>query len=228
MDYWLPTPYLHHMNMYMIPGLGADKRMYTSQLRVFPHAQVLEHMLPVKGQSLTEYAHRFIPLIDTTQPFVLLGTSLGGMVSVELARVLKPEKVILLASVKNRNELPYFIRAMRYLNLHKPIPGSAYIRLNNILGNRLAGRGESKIAKLIVEMAADCNPAFIEWAVNAVINWRPPVEYPANIIHIHGTADMLFPYSRIANGIAVKNGSHVMNIANPGEVNRLLLEVVGN
>jgi hypothetical protein len=214
------------MNMYMIPGLGADKRMYTSQLRVFPHAQVLEHLAPVKGQTLREYAHRFIPLIDTTQPFILLGTSLGGMVSVELAHVLNPEKVILLASVKNRNELPYFIRAMRYLKLHKPIPGSAYIRLNNLLGNRLAGRGEGKIAKLIVEMAADCNPAFIEWAVDAVIHWQPPVEYPKNIIHLHGTADMLFPYSRIANGIAVKNGSHVMNISIPAEVNRLLLEAI--
>lgn len=210
----------------MIPGLGADKRMYAPQLRAFPNALVLEHLPSCKGESIADYALRFIPLINTTQPFVLLGTSLGGMVAVELSRVLQPQKIILIASVKNRSEMPYFIRSMKYLHLHQPLSGNFYKRFNSLLISRLDNNRHSTVAELIYQMTADARPEFIEWAIDAVIRWDPPEDYRSDIVHLHGTKDLLFPYSRIKNAIPVSNGSHVMNLTMSVEVNRILKEIL--
>lgn len=210
----------------MIPGLGADNRMFAPQLKVFPNAIVLEHLPAQKGETITDYAKRFVPRIDTSTPFVLLGSSLGGIISMELSRLIQPEKVILLASVKNRNEMPHFIRSMKYLRLHKPIKGGLYKKAHRLAVWRLSNRGEGEMAQVIVEMLMDTPSEFFEWAIDAVINWQPPVEYSNNIVHIHGTKDTLFPYSRISNAIPIKNGSHILNLIMSNEVNRILKEVI--
>lgn len=210
------------MKIYLIPGLGADKRMYQSQLRVLPGAQVLEHLPPFKGQTLAQYAQRLAPAIDTSQPFTLIGTSLGGMLAQELAQYVKPQKIILIASVKGRNELPAFIRSMRYLNLHRLITGNMFKSVNNLAARRLDSRGDSPAADLIKAMIDDASPQFITWAINAVINWHP-LPHTTNIIHIHGSNDTLFPVSLIKNPVIIKGGSHVMNITMSDEVNQALL-----
>ncbi len=214
------------MNIYLLPGLGADKRMYQKQLAVLPGAIVIEHLPPVKAETLGAYAKRVAERIDTNLPFVLIGTSLGGMVCMELSRFISPEKIVLISSVKNRSELPLFIRSMKYLNLHRLIRGNGYKRFNNLIVKRLDARGDSAVAQLIRDMTNDTNPDFIQWAINAVINWNPEGITTNNVVHIHGTADQLFNYSLIKNAIPVKNGSHVMNMTSSDEVNRILLDVL--
>ncbi|MCW5908948.1 MAG: alpha/beta hydrolase [Chitinophagales bacterium] len=214
------------MNIYLIPGLGADKRMYAPQLQIFPEAQVLEHLPPRKSESLRDYAARLAPSIDNSQPFVLVGTSLGGMISVELSRIVNPTKIVLIASVKSRSEMPYFIRSMKYLRLHKPIKGDFYKKFNSLLVKRLDSRRDSAVAELIRQMTVDASSEFIEWAIDAVIHWQPPTEITTDIVHIHGTKDALFPISKVKNVIPVVNGSHVMNLTMSSEVNKILREVV--
>ena len=215
------------MHIYLIPGLGADKRMYAPQLKVLPNATVLEHLEPVKGETLTQYAQRVAEKIDTAQPFALVGTSLGGIISMELSRLLNHEKIVLIASVKNREEMPMFIRSMRILNLHKLISGESFKSFNNLMVRRLDSRGDSPAANLIKAMTMDASPRFIDWAVNAIINWHGPKDYRPDIVHIHGTKDQLFPIHKIQHAIAIKNGSHVMNITMSYEVNKALLEALG-
>ena len=53
------------MKVYLIPGLGADRRMYQHQLNVFPTAEVIEHFLPAKNETLTSYAQKMGEKIDT-------------------------------------------------------------------------------------------------------------------------------------------------------------------
>jgi pimeloyl-ACP methyl ester carboxylesterase len=211
------------MKIYLIPGLGADKRMYLSQMRVLADAELLEHLPPRKGETLSDYAQRFIPLIDTSVPFALVGTSLGGMVSIELSRFVKPEKVVLIASVKSRNELPLFMRVMKYVKLHRLLSGNGFKRFNTLAVRRLDSRGDGPAAGLITQMILDASPEFIEWAIDAVIHWQPLPDLRKDIVHIHGTNDRLFPFSRIRDAIAIENGSHVMNITMSSEVNKALI-----
>lgn len=214
------------MNIYLIPGLGADKRMYQHQLAILPGAEVIEHFLPEKKETLTSYAKRMAGRIDTSSPFILIGTSLGGIISMELSRILSPDKIILIASIKNRSELPLLFRSMKYFKLHRMITGNRFKQFNKLMVKRLDSRSDSDAAQIIEAMTQDVPSEFIEWAIDAVVNWNPPVEYRTDIIHIHGTNDRLFPISKIKNAIAVNNGSHVMNMTLSAEVNRLLLQAI--
>ena len=91
---------------------------------------------------------------------------------------------------------------------------------------RLDSRRDSEVADIIRAMTEDVPGEFIEWAMDAVVNWNPPEEYRSDIIHLHGTNDLLFPISKIKNAIAIEKGSHVMNMSSSAEVNRLLLKEI--
>lgn len=212
------------MKIYLLPGLGADARMYLPQMKVLNNCEVLEHLNPNKHETLQEYALRLVPKIDTTEKFCLVGTSLGGMLAIELSRHVTPQKVILIATIKDRSEMPGFIRAMKHLKLHKLLKGERIIDMNTLLANRLNNRGDDQIATLLSQMAASTNPRFIEWAIDAVVNWHPAPLPQVPFVHLHGTNDRLFPISRIKNAIPVQGGTHVMNISSSNSVNELLLK----
>jgi len=201
--------------------------MYAPQLKVLPNATVLEHLQAAKNETLTQYAGRVAQKIDTSSSFALVGTSLGGIVSMELSRILNPEKIVLLASVKTRSEMPLFMRAMSVLKLHRLVHANQLKNFNQLLVKRLDSRGDSSAAAVIRQMTHDAPPEFIDWAINAIINWHPPESYRSDIVHIHGTNDQLFPIQKIKNVIPIKNGSHVMNMTMSYDVNKELLKALG-
>ena len=200
--------------------------MYAQQLKVLPNAIVLEHLTAIKGETIAQYANRMAKGIDTSLPFSLVGTSLGGIVSMELSRILKPEKIVLMASIKNRSEMPLFMRSMSTLKLHRLISGHRFKSFNNLLVKRLDSRGDSPAAAVIRQMTNDASAEFIEWAINAIVNWYPPNDYRNDIVHIHGTKDQLFPIQKIKNPTVIPNGSHVMNMTMSYEVNKALLKAL--
>jgi hypothetical protein len=91
---------------------------------------------------------------------------------------------------------------------------------------RLDSRRDSTVASLIRDMTLDASPQFIDWAINAVINWKPSFVLPENLVHIHGSNDTLFPLKYIKQPIVIKNGSHVMNLTLSAEVNKALEKAV--
>ena len=119
--------------------------------------------------------------------------------------------------------MPGFIRSMKYLRLHRLFSGKTYQRLNKIAARRLDSRNDSEAAKLIKAMMLDMQPEFIEWAIDAVIKWNPPLDYRTDVVHIHGTNDLLFPIQKIKNAITVNKGTHIMNMTMSAEVNKHIL-----
>ena len=212
--------------IYLIPGLGADGRMYLPQLKVLKNATVLEHQKPLKGETIAGYARRLSTKIDTTEPFILVGTSLGGIIAIEMAKIVNPDKVIIISSVKHRGEMPAWMRAMKHLKLHNLLSGETYIRLSNSNAKRVLTNRDHTAAKLIVDMQTSSDPEFINWAINEVVNWKGEKEHSKNVIHIHGTSDRLFPHMNIKDAIYIEGGSHVMGMTQPTDVNAALLEAI--
>src|SRR4051812_3682090 len=95
-------------NVYLFPGLGSDERLFEkikldSNYKVIP---IMYHV-PARKATMTEYAIELIKQIDTTQKYIFIGVSIGGMLCVELAGILAPEKVAIISSAKCRSELPF-------------------------------------------------------------------------------------------------------------------------
>lgn len=217
---------MNNKKIYLIPGLGADGRMYMPQLKVLPNAVVLEHQKPLKGETLVQYAKRLSAQVDSSEPFILIGTSLGGIIAIEMARIIHPDKVILISSVKHRGEMPAWMRAMRYLKLHKLLPGKYFIWFSSSKMKRLITRYDTTVTRLLIDMHNNADPEFIEWAIDEVLNWKGGQDYRKDLIHIHGTRDILFPHGNIKDAVYIKGGSHVMGLTQSQDVNRALLRAL--
>jgi pimeloyl-ACP methyl ester carboxylesterase len=219
---------MSNAKIYLIPGLGADGRMYTPQLKVLKDAVILEHQKPLAEEKLTEYARRLSAKVDTSEPFILIGTSLGGMIAIEMSKFVHPEKIILISSVKHRGELPGWMRAMKHLKLHHFLTGERLIRISNSNVKRFISMRDTNVARLIVDMHNSADPEFVGWAINEVVNWNGGKDYRNDIIHIHGTKDRLFPHRNIKNAIYIPGGSHIMGLTQAHDVNKALLEAIGD
>lgn len=73
------------MNLYLFTGLGADERLFEN-LRFESEFNIIyvEYPVPEADVNMTDYAKLLGQQIDSSQPFGLIGVSIGGMICSEL------------------------------------------------------------------------------------------------------------------------------------------------
>lgn len=208
---------------YLISGIATDERAFQYQYDHIPNCVYLPFPRHDKGDTMATYAEKFVPLIDTTQPFNLIGHSMGGIITMELIKQVQPQKVILLSTIKSRAEMPAKLKQLRITHFHKLLPGKGFIH-----SIRVGSKFKSELKQvdglrdLAVSMAEANDPGFLYWAVNAIVKWTGDENYRNDIIHIHGTEDEMFPYSHVRNVIPVFGGTHIMYMTRAEEINRLI------
>ena len=203
--------------LYLIPGLGADYRVFAGLKDQGLDFQVLEFIEPKKKESLREYALRLAEGIDTSQPFMLGGMSLGGIMATEIAKVHRPEMMIMLSSVPSSREIPFYFRMFRYLPIQRLMSG----KFMKAVTPR-SRPDDPAVKQSLRDQRIDADPAFIKWAVEAVVYWRNR-EIPDPMIRIHGTRDLMFPGILCGPRTKIPKGTHVMILANPGIVYQELI-----
>jgi hypothetical protein len=211
----------HVRKILLLPGLGADARMYDSLLTQLPNAKVFEWRYVEGCKSLKSYAEKMAEQFAVL-PDIIIGTSLGGMMAIELSKFIQPEKLILISTAKTRKELPPHLKILKHLPIHKLLSGKAYKTGNEMMARSNRQQNEES-ASLIIDMGRKADARFVKWAIDAVLKWDNQL-VPEQYIHIHGTSDALFPIRYIQNPIPVMHGTHVMSITKKDEVNRLIVE----
>ncbi len=119
---------------YLIGGIATDVLLYKHQLNHIPNSIYLPFPKHDAGDIMESYVLKFIPSIDQTKPFNLVGCSMGGIMVMELLNHIHPERVILISSVKCRNEIPLRLRQLKYTHLHKLLSGKAFIK-STVIGS---------------------------------------------------------------------------------------------
>lgn len=210
---------------YFIGGIATDRQLYEHQLAHIPGAVYLPFPVHDPADTMESYVLKFLPLIDSREPFNLVGNSMGGIMTMELLQHIHPQKVILISSVKCRAEMPWKLRQLRYSNLHRLLPGKAFIA-----GVRYGSFFLSEITRVpglratVVEMARNNPPDFLYWCVHAIAHWRGPSGYRKDIIHIHGTKDAMFPFHSVKQVIPVAGGTHNMLLTRKEELTQMLID----
>lgn len=197
---------MSEVRLYFIPGMGADARLFEGLKRQGLEFEVLEFIPAIRGESMAEYAMRLAEGIDQQQPYILAGVSLGGMMASEIAENLKPEKLILISTVKRSAELPFYFKTFRYLPLHKAFSGKFLARYGP---RERRNSMEPWQADILENMRKEADSDFIEWAINAVVNWKKR-KLPPNFVHFHGTQDLLLPGLFVKHREKYAGGKHVM------------------
>lgn len=177
---------------------------------------------PQPEESLENYADRLAEKINTDEPFVLIGTSLGGIMATEIALKHNPVAVIIIGSVPVISQLPGYFRIFERLKLYKLFPGSFY-KFSAIVKHHLT-RENPEDKKIIIRMISETDPAFINWGIQAVLKWRNR-QIPKSLYHIHGTRDEVFPYAFTSPTHTISKGDHVIVITRHEEINNILAEI---
>src|ERR1700712_1706562 len=113
------------MKVYFVSGLAADSRVFKNiQLPDHCEAVFLEWIDPLKNESLKNYSLRLAKGINENEPFAIIGLSMGGMITSEIARAYKPAFTILISSIAGSKQLPFYFKAAGKLRLHKMVPVS--------------------------------------------------------------------------------------------------------
>ncbi|TKC12863.1 alpha/beta hydrolase [Pedobacter polaris] len=59
------------------------------------------------------------------------------------------------------------------------------------------------------------------------MNWENE-DYLSNLIHIHGTADKIFPIKNIRNVIEIPTGGHFMIVNKASQIEQLIFDLLKN
>ena len=206
-------------HIYCISGFGADERIFSKIDFGENDVHFIQWKIPEKHESIESYAKRMQQEITYPNP-ILIGLSFGGMMSVEIAKLILVEKIILVSSVCCRKELPFYMKLTSALNLNRLIPMKPYPILEPIENYNLGV--ETKEEKVLLKEYRDnLNLQYSNWAIGQVVNWKNEW-LPPNFIHIHGTKDHIFPIGKIINPeYKVKNAGHLLLMNNAEEVNEI-------
>jgi hypothetical protein len=145
------------------------------------------------------------------------------MLAAEMAKDDKQMNVIIIASNKSAAEFPSYLRAGKYLPLYKWLPEK--LIKNTRLVNWVLGLKGDEQKKLLAEILAGTDLNFLKWAIEAILDWKEK-ETPANVKHIHGTADKLLPFKYVKADYTIHGGTHLISINKPIEISSLLKELI--
>jgi pimeloyl-ACP methyl ester carboxylesterase len=210
-------------NIYIFTGLGADERVFYKINFGNYNAIHIKWITPLQNETIEAYALRLTQQITTSNP-ILLGLSFGGMIAVEVAKHIDTEKIILVSSSKNKNEVPFYYRLAGKIHLHKIIRARFLVRANKIT-NKIFSVRSSEDKKIISSMMAASDVVFLNWAIDKIVHLQNEVVHK-NLTHIHGTADRILPIRFVNADIIIKGGTHLMIMNKAEEVQQKILEAI--
>lgn len=213
---------MNKTHVYFVPGLAANTKIFEhltlqkSTLKL----HFLEWILPLSvNETIEDYALRMCEKIKHSNP-ILIGVSFGGVIVQEISKKITCKKVIIISSIKNRNELPNRLKIAQKTKAYKLFPSKIIENIEEyehyFLGDYLKKRAQ--LYKLYLSVR---NATYLQWAIRTILNWQQK-ETLQNICHIHGNKDEIFPIKHIKNAIEIKNGTHIMILNKAKTISKIL------
>lgn len=202
------------MKIYTISGLGADKRVF-DYLKLNLDIVHLDWIKNIANESIKEYAFRLSRKINTQEEFILIGVSFGGLVAVEISKILNPKLTILISSAQTRYELPYIYRLLGKTKIVNLVP-VFLLKTANSFVTYMFGTKEKKLLKSIIK---ESDAALSKWAVIQLLNWENITKIK-NCRKISGEKDKIIPSCK--NDIIIKGGGHLMIVDKAEEISEII------
>jgi pimeloyl-ACP methyl ester carboxylesterase len=211
--------------LFVLPGIGADDRFLDAQ-RTIRDIRPITWIAPAHPrETLGQYAQRLASELCISEPFDLGGSSFGGMIALELARYLAPQRVFLFGSCRSPRSIAPLLRALRFF---APVLPDRLLRPPRVLQPLVArwfGARSHAHVQLFADMLAVPPIEFIRWASIAIFSWEGVEELPMPIHHVHGDRDRLIPVRGVHPDRVIAGAGHLLNITHPSAVNDFIADV---
>ncbi len=211
-------------HIYFVPGMAAGSEIFRNiKLPENYEIHILEWLIPEKDESLKAYAKRMLLGIKEKNP-ILVGISFGGVVVQEMSYFLKLKKLIIISSVKSRNELPRRMKLASLTKAYKLIPTSLVLSAEDLTKFSVGPKSKKRLA-MYQEYLHVRNKQYLDWALEKMVTWDRK-EKIKDIVHLHGEKDMVFPIKYIESCEVIKGGTHIMILNKGREISQKLLEII--
>lgn len=210
--------------IYLIAGLGADHRVFKNIGLPGYSIIALKWISPHRTDTLKSYAQNIINQYNILPGSIVIGNSLGGMIAVEMAKIIALNKIILISSIQTVAESPWYSAFFRAFPIYKLIPGKVFTSLGFLI-KPMFGKMNKEDAWLFNDMLKKSSPLFVKWAMNAILKWDNKLVLP-NLYQITGDKDLIFDYKKMKDAAIIRGGTHIMVFDRATEINMLLKKVL--
>jgi pimeloyl-ACP methyl ester carboxylesterase len=207
--------------LFLLSGLGADKRVFNFLDLTGYNLHHVVWIKPSAGESLADYAKKLLPQITKEKP-ILMGVSFGGMIALEIAKLIEVEKIILISSAKTSAAIPTYFKIMANLKLQKLMPRSAIKKPNDMLF-WLFGIDTDEHRNLLTSIMEETDEIFFSWAIETIPRWKHDGVID-RVIQIHGTKDRVLRFQTA--DFSIKGGGHFMVVSHAKEISNIVKNVI--
>lgn len=184
--------------------MGANSKMYSDNLySKLDNVEFINWPKYNGQQTLEDVAKNTISEYQLTNSCFVGGSSLGGIIALEIAKILKLKKAILIGSTNDPKLLNKFLKSLGQLADYTPL---------NLI-QLLTGKVNNDLTK----MFAESNPSFIKAMCKALHNWQFPIKFDGQICQIHGQIDKIIN-APSSNSSIIQGGGHLIAVTHPNDV----------
>jgi pimeloyl-ACP methyl ester carboxylesterase len=207
-----------------MPGMSANSLIF--EKIKFPQnfsLHYLEWIDPYIYESLEDYAIRFSKLIIHKNP-VLIGVSFGGILVQEVSKIIKVSKLVIISSVKSNSELPTHMKFGKATKSYKLLPVKWLNDFESLISFVLGPKVKRRV-ELYRKYLSVRDENYLNWSIREMIEWKQS-EPIKNIIHIHGSKDLILPPIFLKDYIELPLGDHAMILKRADWINNKVPEII--
>jgi pimeloyl-ACP methyl ester carboxylesterase len=186
---------------YILPGMGANSNMYSGPWREIEDCCFIDWPPYKQEKSITDVANRLIEKHHIGQEDIVIGSSMGGMVGLEMANTMGLKLVILVGSATNPSEISPLSKLLMPFSF-KPV-----VKLSQLV----ASISKDAISQAYYKSDSD----FIVEMSKAILNWHGYKGSGTQIGRIHGKNDKFITCPNDCE--TIDKGGHLIAITHAHE-----------
>ena len=211
-------------NVYMMPGMAANSKIF--DFISLPKNFIIHYLeweIPILMNPL-KIIHQESQKKLKAENIVLIGVSFGGIIIQEISKFIKTIKIIIISSIKSKNELPLMMQLSRKTKAYKffnvkwidDFESLALFVFGPIIKTRI---------ELYRKYLSVRDENYLNWSIDQIVNWNQK-NPPKKIIHIHGVNDLVFPSIYIKKAIFLSGGTHAIILRKASWFNKNLPKLI--
>jgi hypothetical protein len=187
--------------------MGADSSMYGPAFKKLKDIQYLDWPTYNNEKSIKDISIRIINEYNIDSSDIVGGSSLGGMVSAEIAKNVDVKKIILIGSTLTAENISPILKKLSVLSEIAPI---------NLI-KAFVGKAGVISKNHLLKVFGNVDSAFIKAMCKAVFEWDGNPTPQCDYSHIHGAKDLVI-YPPKTGATIIDDGGHLIPIFHEEEV----------
>lgn len=165
--------------VFILPGMGGDHLMYPDPWPSLPGSVLLDWPAYRGEESLEAMAASVVKAARIPDGAIVIGSSLGGMVACEIARLRRLSGLVLLGSAVQPREVSRLLRVLHPLADFTPF--------------EFLQAASGKLPHELTQMFARSEAPFIRTMCRAIFRWSGLSATDPKPLRIHGSHDHIIP-----------------------------------